>query len=78
MESALFKCKNVIKQALKSKARLGRALMAKGRKVCVRDTKLGGKPSNAALCLSPHNRTHVAELPFCLFCCFPSKLFASS
>lgn len=78
MESALFNCKNVIKRALKSKAVLSRALVAKGLEVCISDAKQGGKHSNVAVSLCPHNCRHIPVFPFYLFCCFPSKLFASS
>lgn len=67
--SALFKCKNVIKRALKSKAMPGRALVAKGCEVCTRDTEWGGKHSNAAVC----PRTTAGTSP-----CFPSVCFAAS
>lgn len=46
---------------------------------CVPQTLQGGKCSGAAaLCPSPPDCRRFAVFPFCLFFCFPSKLFASS
>lgn len=55
---------------------LGRALVARGCEV-VPETPTG-REMQWCCSLFPHNCWYFAVFPFCLFFCFPSKLFASS
>lgn len=70
MVSALLKCKNAIKRALKSKAMLGRDLVAKEFEVCTRDTNGEG---NAVVLLSVCPLTTADTL-----LCFLSVCFSAS
>lgn len=70
MVSALLKCKNAIKRALKSKAMLGRDLVAEEFEVCTRDTNGEG---NAVVLLSVCPLTTADTL-----LCFLSVCFSAS